>query len=274
MKKGIGLTVLVVLGLLCMTACGGSPAPSESVSASSSTVETEAPPSEEVSATEVPSEGLAGGSGVADMTALEDAPYLSDADWTAIPPSEYLPKPPGDTVTPLYSGTDWYSFEIAPVTDEQNLAYRQLCVQNGFDKIREDNPNRFIAFDSEGREVCTLSPGEDDHAMRIVFYPPFEGTEIAWPSSGPGSLLPAPPSLLADNLNDTAEAFTVRVGSISDDDFHAYYEECKANGFDTDYRADELTFYGANADGYELYLIFEPFAETLEIHVEAPDEAA
>ena len=97
--------------------------------------------------------------------------------------------------------------------------------------------------------------------------------KIKWDDIILSEQLPEPPKKNGKINDNTAEALSVEIYKISDNQFNNYVEACKAKGFTVDSESDYSSSYDAyNAAGYKLSLGYYGSRDQMEIELEKPIE--
>lgn len=93
--------------------------------------------------------------------------------------------------------------------------------------------------------------------------------ELEWSDDSIASVLPHPETDKIEIMIDDDESFYATVEDYSEEEYKAYVEKCKQNGFDVDIESDDISFEAYNNEGYKLSMIY--FGESgLSIDLEAP----
>ena len=130
----------------------------------------------------------------------------------------------------------------------------------------------YAAFNEKGYKL-SLTYYERKEELTVHLEAPDEMSTITWPTSGPGSLLPAPPSTQGSIVNDSSKLYQVNVGGMDKDAFSAYAAQCKEAGFDVDYSSGDTYYQAKNADGAKLRVDYKG-ANVVSIRVDVSDASS
>ena len=111
----------------------------------------------------------------------------------------------------------------------------------------------------------------EDGQMNITLRSPTEISDITWPDTGPGALLPTPTSQKGKIDSESSDRLYVHIGNTSREDFEKYIAECKKKGFTEDYSKTDDRYTAKNTDGYDLSVEYEGF-NLMEIYILAPQD--
>lgn len=108
--------------------------------------------------------------------------------------------------------------------------YIDACIDAGYTVDTEDDGVNYEAFSSDGYEL-RVYPHKNESFFVINLDAPRKLSALSWPTSGPASLLPAPPSTLAEIDVDSTTAINYLVGDMDAGAFDEYAAACKDAGF-------------------------------------------
>lgn len=147
-------------------------------------------------------------------------------------------------------------------------AYIVDCENRGFSIDTKKTNISFSGFNSDGYKL-TVSLG-DMKQVSITIDAPMQFTNIAWPTTGPATLLPDPPSSVGKISSDYDWTFSVYISGMTIDDFDAYVDKCISKGFEKEYRY-ETSFSASKGDDIDLSITYNGF-DTVYISITNYDE--
>ena len=154
--------------------------------------------------------------------------------------------------------------------------YVAACKEKGFDLDASSTSSKYTAYTDDGY-LLTLSFDSSDELMGITVESPMKMSEIAWPTTGLGALVPAPASTKGAIKDDSATHFEAFVGGMTKEAFDTYVESCSAAGFNVDYKRTNSDYYNTyraeNAEGDKVELTYKG-GNIVEVDVQAHKEAA
>lgn len=175
----------------------------------------------------------------------------SKLDWPTSGLATMLPEPGTDKGEVDVNLDDAFAATLAEYSADDFSNYVNACKDKGFTVDADQMGTVYDAFNEEGYKV-TLSYYKSKEELAVRLEAPDEMSTITWPTSGPGSLLPAPPSTQGSIVNDTSKLYQVNVGDMDKNAFSAYAAQCKEAGFDVDYSSGDTYYQAKNADGAKL----------------------
>ena len=96
-------------------------------------------------------------------------------------------------------------------------------------------------------------------------------SEFQWPDSDIAKLLPKPNSNIGRIEWEASYGFVIYVAETPKEQYDAYVEACKDNGFTVDYQAGDDFYYADNSDGYDLTLMYEG-EDVMFVRIDEPDD--
>ncbi len=191
-------------------------------------------------------------------------------NWDYIVLNEYLPEPKSNTGRIIINDEDNLNIYIAKTNNSSYNEYLSECKNLGYNIDSDYSTDRYSAFNSEGYEL-SLWYHNSEKEMNISLDVPDEITDIKWPNSEPGSLLPTPKKLSGNILSNDSTRFSVNIADTSKEEFIDYITACENNGFTEDFSKGDDYYYAYNIDGYHLSLNLNGF-DIMRISVDIPDE--
>lgn len=177
-------------------------------------------------------------------------------EWENIVFCDILPEPSSNMGYIQYNSKSMLEIDISNISSNDYQAYKNKCMENGYDIVETDSGWYFTAFNKEGYEL-NLSHSDNKKELSIRLEAPMEMEEIKWPESIVGKMLPTPVSKVGKFSYEYEDNFFVYVGETSLDDFKDYVQKCSDNGFTVDYRNGDDFYYADNQDGYSLSLNYK-----------------
>ncbi len=178
-----------------------------------------------------------------------------DLSWPTSGLATMLPEPPSDKGEVTIDSEDMFSATIGDVTDEEGTAYMDACEEKGFTVDVERDESRFEAYAESGERLVVTQYSEGE--LNIDLYAAVEMGPIAWPTAGPGALLPAPPSLTGHVNGDSSTRYSVTIGEMTQEQFVAYADACFAAGFSVDYSKGDTVFSADNGAGASVHITWD-----------------
>ena len=179
-------------------------------------------------------------------------------DWPTSGLAAMLPKPNSDKGTVIVDNAETFDVNIDGWEKSDYDDYVEQCKDKGFTVDAVDGGDGYEAYTEDGHHL-ELSFYDGLEQMSLRLEAPIEMSEIAWPTTGAGALLPAPTSTTGQIAVDSSSQFTVYVGETDVDAYSAYVEKCIEAGFDVDYSRDDKHFNADDATGNSLHLEYQGF---------------
>lgn len=176
--------------------------------------------------------------------------------------------PKGDIIT---NSDESLSVSLEEVSEADRTEYIEACKDKGFTVEAENDTSSYEAFNEDGYKLRLTFFGDDD--LDIELDAPMEMATIAWPTTGPASQVPTPPSLTGKVSTDREDMYAVYLGSMDLAAFTSYANQCRDAGFSTDYVMQDDLFSAKNAAGYGVRITYEGFS-VVNMSVSAPDDAS
>ncbi len=196
----------------------------------------------------------------------------SKLDWPTSGLATMLPEPGTDKGEVDVNLDDAFAATLAEYSADDFSNYVNACKDKGFTVDADQIGIDYAAFNEEGYKV-SLTYYERKEELTVRLEAPDEMSTITWPTSGPGSLLPAPPSTQGSIVNDTSKLYQVNVGDMDKNALSAYAAQCKEAGFNVDYRSGDTYYEASNADGAKLRIDYRG-ANVVSIRVDVSDASS
>lgn len=193
-------------------------------------------------------------------------------EWPTSGLAAVLPEPPTDKGKISTNSDDSFYASLDQCSSGDFNNYVEACKEKGFSVEASNSTNGFEAYTEDGHHL-NLSYSESSEKITISLDAPLEMKTISWPTSGPASLLPAPPSLKASVGNDSTNMFSAYIGDVSPEAFDEYITACSNAGFNIDYNKTDTTYDADNAAGASVRLEYRG-NNTMFVRADAPKEEA
>ena len=188
-------------------------------------------------------------------------------DWPTTGLAAMLPDPPseyGDVN--VFDSSLSATFEQVEANDFAD--YVQACKDKGFTVDAKENGSSYEAYNEEGYALGVVDYSD---SMSVSLDEPIEMAEIAWPTSGAASLVPAPKSTYGKIVSESSTHFSVTVGKTDREAYEAYIEACKSAGFTVDYDKGDSYFNASDAGGNKVRVDYKGF-NMMGVQVDAAEE--
>ena len=196
----------------------------------------------------------------------------SKLDWPTSGLATMLPEPGTDKGKVEINSDTAFSATLAEYSSSDYSSYVDACKEKGFTVDADQIGIGYAAFNEKGYKL-SLTYYERKEELTVHLEAPDEMSTITWPTSGPGSLLPAPPSTQGSIVNDSSKLYQVNVGGMDKDAFSAYAAQCKEAGFDVDYSSGDTYYQANNADGAKLRVDYKG-ANVVSIRIDASEASS
>lgn len=191
--------------------------------------------------------------------------------WNDIVMGDVIPEPSSKAADIYANSDESLSMFIYGIKNSDYSDYVKKCEDMGFSVDVEKDTDSFEAYNTEGYKLSLRFMDYRDTYMDIDLDAPVKMSEIQWPTSTIGKLLPVPKSTVGKFSYEHDNSFFVYIGESSELDFIEYVTACSDNGFTVDYSKGEGYYYADNSDGYHVSLKYEG-NNTMSISIDAPDD--
>ncbi len=106
----------------------------------------------------------------------------------------------------------------------------------------------------------------------IAFLSSPDTEKIIWDEMILAQVIPEAPKSKGKIWSNSSTRLNIDIVKISAAEYEAYIEDCKQQGFDIDAEKNSIFYEAYNAEGYNLYLSYSSYNETMGISVDAPTE--
>ena len=190
-----------------------------------------------------------------------------DLAWPTSGLATMLPDPPSKKGK-IYTDSDSTFHVVVEDCSPQGYSnYIAACKDKGFTVDAKNTDGAFEAYSEEGCKL-DLSYFKSAEKLTITLDAALQTMALTWPTSGPGSLIPAPASLTGRVTSDSSTRYAVKITGMDDGAYSAYVDACRAAGFDVDYNRSDYRFSAKNADGVSLEVTNLKF-KTISITVDS-----
>lgn len=189
-------------------------------------------------------------------------------EWSEIEMREHLPEPKSFNGYIYSNSEDYFSVDINNYTGSDYKEYLQSCQNYGYTIEPYKSESMYSAYSADGYDL-SIHYDEDDKVITIRLNAPEKMNEFEFPTNGIAALLPVPKSNIGRVTVDKSDAFTVRVGNTSKEDYDEYVKLCESVGFNVDYNRYNESYSAENSDGFELEVRYLGF-NRIEISIKAP----
>lgn len=198
-----------------------------------------------------------------------DSDDLEQIDWDSIYLSDVLPVPPKTVGKIVVNTRTSLSVWVNDISHEEYMSYIVACADAGFAIDVENSSTSYEAYNADGYNLRVLYL-EFSEELTINVDEPRKVLPFEWPTNGAGSLLPKPPSLEGNVVQDSASSYRVYVANITKENYASYVRSCETAGFTVNYDKGEDSYKALNAAGYELTLRYVGF-NTMEVYIKEPE---
>lgn len=187
-------------------------------------------------------------------------------DWSKIEMHDMLPVPESK-VGKIYSNSeDRISVSFYKTSEDEYKNYVSQCENLGFTVDPDSSSSNYRAYNSDGYK---LDVNWYDKKMSIELEAPMKFTEIQWPSSSLGKMLPRPKSNQGKFSSEYDDGFFLYVVNTSPKDYAEYVKKCSDAGFNVDYSKGDDYYNAKNKQGYTVSLKYEGY-NIMSIDMDAP----
>ena len=187
-------------------------------------------------------------------------------DWSKIEMHDMLPVPESK-VGKIYSNSeDRISVSFYKTSEDEYKNYVSQCENLGFTVDPDSSSSNYRAYNSDGYK---LDVNWYDKKMSIELEAPMKFTEIQWPSSSLGKMLPRPKSNQGKFSSEYDDGFFLYVANTSPKDYAEYVKKCSDAGFNVDYSKGDDYYNAKNKQGYTVSLKYEGY-NIMSIDMDAP----
>ena len=195
-----------------------------------------------------------------------------EVNWEDIQLGAYIPEITNGEINVGNNSSNYLALHIKKISLSDYNEYKKRCIEMGYTFDSEEVTNGYNAFNKDGYELNLhyyVSNKNLVYEYSIVLKKPDDLKEFEWSTTGISTILPKTSSTVGKILTDSSDAFKVKVGNTSFDEFKEYVKKCEEVGFIIDSKKEENLYQSKNADGYELEIKYLG-ANTIEISLKAP----
>ena len=191
--------------------------------------------------------------------------------WADVVMENILPEPPSEKGKFITNTTDSLWMDVDNISEKQFAEYIEACKNKGFTIDADSSGFSYRAYNASGYAL-SLYFASSSKQLNIDLKAPMEMSEIKWPESAGGKLLPVPKSTVGKVVSETDKGFHIYIGNTTKQDYAAYIAECIAKGFDVDFNKSEKAYSAKNGDGWKVSITYEGF-NIINIHLSAPSNS-
>lgn len=192
--------------------------------------------------------------------------------WSDITMGEVLPEPKSNFAKIYLNNDESLGMYIYDTSSSDYSEYVNKCEDMGFTIDTDKNSTSFEAYNESGyRLSVNYRDNSSGSYMYINLYVPIKISEIQWPTSTVGNLLPVPKSTVGKFSYEYDDSFYVNIGETNEADYSEYVTACSDKGFNVDYNKGDTYYYADNNEGYHISLKHEG-NNTMSIRIDSPDE--
>lgn len=195
---------------------------------------------------------------------------IENIKWSDLEMSKYLPEPPALKGTVNEDSTESLDVDLVKYEKKQYKNYVEACIKKGYKVDAEKSSDDYEAYNSDGYFVSVYF-NEYDNELSIKLDEPVKLSEIKWPTSNIGQLLPVPKSNQGKFYYEYEDNFNVHIGNTTKEEYNQYVNDVSAKGFNVDYDRGDKYYYAYNADGYYVQVKYKGF-NSMSIYIREPDE--
>lgn len=188
-------------------------------------------------------------------------PNVDDVEkfnWQDIVMCEMLPEPESNIGEITSNSKNELMIDIHKISNKQYSDYLDACKEMGYIIDNDEMGSSYSAFNQSGYKL-TLSYYESNEEMSIRLDTPMETTDIKWPDSDIGKLLPVPKSSVGSIYWENSDGFVICVADTPITDYNEYVKACTEKGFNVDYQKGDDYYYADNGNGAHLSLNYQGF---------------
>lgn len=191
-------------------------------------------------------------------------------EWSDMVLGDILPEPPKDRGVIHNNTSDELWVDINNISDKQYTDYVAACKEWGFTIDEDSQSMYFTAYNDKGNKL-NLSYNESEKSMKIDVSAPMKFSEISWPKSAAGKMLPVPKSLMGNFSYEQEDGFSVYISNTTINDFNEYISECFDYGFNINYDKSDKYYSADNSEGWHIAVKYEGF-NIMNICIDTIDE--
>jgi len=174
-------------------------------------------------------------------------------EWSSLELAEKIPEPKKGKLRVGSDLDDWLGVTLKNVSNDYYNEYKNACIDMGYTVDVKKYGDSYEAFNNEGYKLSLSYTSKD---IGIMLKAPEELSQIQWPTSGIGAMLPVPKSTLGKITSDSSNTFQVTIGNTTIEDFNSYIKACEDKGFNVEYNKQEKNYSAKNVEGYRLNVTY------------------
>ncbi len=196
-----------------------------------------------------------------------------ELDWPTFGIAALIPTPESKYGEVTYDSSEFFDAYVADTYESEYKAYVTACQEAGFTLDYESSDTLYLAFNEDRYEVW-VNYDEDEEVMEIEIYAPYETYEeteseeesktseevssnLSWPTTGLGALVPDPESSDYEIGCDEEWWFYADVYDYTESDYSNYVQACKDAGFTVNAFESEVWYEAYNTVGNEIIVTYD-----------------
>lgn len=206
---------------------------------------------------------------LAGVMVLSFAACGSKIEWPDSKIASAIPQPTSNKGEISSSSNTYLSVDVENVSLSDYNDYVQACIKKGFTIDSEETGSSYSAFHENGYEI-RVTYSDSSEEMWISAEILEELGALDWPTTGLGSLVPAPNSNKGHISWNNSTDFIVHIGDLTKEEYNAYVKSCEDRGFNIDFSKEDDYYSAKNKNGYELTLRYLGL-NRIEVSIDAPE---
>ncbi|MGN1114444.1 MAG: DUF6591 domain-containing protein [Oscillospiraceae bacterium] len=175
-------------------------------------------------------------------------------EWSQLILSDVLPEPDSNKGEINQNSEENLQVELYKTSEDEYNEYITKCKKKGFTIDAEAANTSYTAYNKDG---YNLDLAWYDDKLTIELKSPMKFSEIQWPTSTVGSLIPEPKSLTGKFSYEHDDSFFVYIGNTTPEDYNEYVNECSDWGFNIKYDKGNDYYYADDIDGNHIALKYQ-----------------
>ncbi len=175
--------------------------------------------------------------------------------WPSDGLSAKLPVPDSEYGHIYRDNSEVFDCSVYHYSEELYGNYRKACRDLGFEAGESDGNWGWTAFNSEGDKL-ELYYYDSDKEMSVTLTAAIPMSDLRWPTSRLGRMVPAPGSQVGHVEWEADYGFVIYVGNTTRTEYDEYVAKCIDAGFDVNYSRNDGYYYADNKDGFHLSVTY------------------
>ena len=191
------------------------------------------------------------------------------SEWPDMILGNVIPEPPSNEKDISANSADKLEIKIHNISNEQYEGYIERCKEKGF-IFEEELGDHHKGYNGEGYKLSLEYEIFGDNMSIWLESPMMELTQIKWPESVAGKLLPVPKTTKGSFSSERDDGFLVYIGDMTQADYDEYVTACSEKGFHIDCNKRQNSYSAKNSDGWQVSLSHR--GNTMSIDIDSPEE--